>query len=77
MKKMNTTLIDIYNNKVSKNLISHDENQTRAIFFLEKLNKELSTSNIRFFSKIKKKNLSTEKKIPGITTSHNPFRKEK
>jgi len=58
MKKMNTTLIDIYNNKVSKNLISHDENQTRAIFFLEKLNKELSTSNIRFFSKIKKKNLS-------------------
>ena len=56
MKKMNTTLIDIYNNKVSKNLISHDENQTRAISFLEKLNKELSTSNVRFFSRIKKKN---------------------
>ena len=57
MKKMNTTLIDIYNNKVSENLISHDENQISAIFFLEKLNKELSTSNARFFSRIKKKNL--------------------
>ena len=56
MKKMNTTLIDIYNNKVSKNLISHDENQSRAISFLEKLNKELSLSNVLFFSRIKKKN---------------------
>ena len=55
MKKMNTTLIDIYNNKVSKNLISYDENQSRAISFLEKLNKELSLSNVVFFSRIKQK----------------------
>ena len=66
MKIMNTTLIDIYNNKVSKNLISHDENQSRAISFLEKLNKELSLSNVLFFSRIKKKQqlkLEIEKEV--------------
>lgn len=53
---MNTALIEIYNNKVSKNLINHDDNQFRAISLLDKLNIELSKNNFSFLSRIKKKN---------------------
>ena len=56
MSIMNKTLVDIYNNKLSKQLITYDRNQSKAIVLLEKLNNNLLKKKSGFLSRIKKEN---------------------
>ena len=55
MSIMNKTLVDIYNNKLSKQLITYDRNQSKAIVLLEKLNNNLLKKKISVFIKNKKR----------------------
>ena len=57
MSIMNKTLVDIYNNKLSKQLIAYDRNQSKAIVLLEKLNNNFLKKKSGFLSRIKKENL--------------------
>ena len=54
---MNKTLVDIYNNKLLKQLVTYDSNQLEAVVLLEKLNNNLLKKKTGFLSRIKKENL--------------------
>ena len=54
---MNKTLVDIYNNKLLKQLITYDSNQLEAVVLLEKLNNNLLKKKTGLLSRIKKENL--------------------
>jgi cell division protein ZapE len=54
---MNKTLTEIYNDKLSKKLINYDDNQSKAVALLEKLNDDFSKNSARILPRIKKKTL--------------------
>ena len=52
---MNKTLVDIYNNKLLKQLVTYDSNQLEAVVLLEKLNNNLLKKKNWIFFKNKKR----------------------